>query len=221
MFDAADQFINESFEAQTIRPNDMDLLLSKGWRHFGGYFFRYNLGIHGFEIRRVIPLRIDLGSFSFTRSQRRNLIRNSGLLVQNTLLSITTASVELFERHRFRFAENIPATINEFIPDKADQSPTQTRQISVFENDKLIAESYFDVSETGVSGIYAIFDPDLKKRGLGIFTLLKEIEFAIAAGKKYYYLGYVYEGSSFYDYKKRFLSTEAFDWNENWSAFIA
>ena len=53
-------------------------------------------------------------------------------------------------------------------------------------------------------------------RRVGIFTMLKEIEYAIAAGKRYYYHGYAYEGESFYDYKKKFNAVEYFDWAGNW-----
>jgi len=73
--------------------------------------------------------------------------------------------------------------------------------------------------ERTLSGIYAMFDPEEAQRGLGIFTMLKEIEFAISNGKEFYYQGYAYEGESFYDYKKRFRGTECFDWRGGWEGF--
>ena len=79
--------------------------------------------------------------------------------------------------------------------------------------------SYFDIGKKASSGIYAMFDPEVSMRGLGIFTMLKEIEFAVDTGKQFYYQGYAYEGSSFYDYKKRFRGTESFDWNGKWTTF--
>ena len=66
-----------------------------------------------------------------------------------------------------------------------------------------------------------MFDPELSDRGLGIFTMLKEIEFAIADGKEFYYQGYSYEGESFYDYKKRFRGTEWYDWKGSWTALLS
>ena len=69
---------------------------------------------------------------------------------------------------------------------------------------------------TSISGIYAIFDPAEPARALGIFTMLKELEFAAATGREFYYQGYSYEGESFYDYKKRFAGNQEFDWNGNW-----
>jgi arginine-tRNA-protein transferase len=64
-----------------------------------------------------------------------------------------------------------------------------------------------------------MFDPAAAVRGLGIFTLLKEIEFAINNGKVFFHLGYTYEGESFYDYKKRFRALERFDWSGGWEPF--
>ena len=83
----------------------------------------------------------------------------------------------------------------------------------------LAAVSYFDIGERSNSGIYAMFDPAFSSRRLGIFTILKEIEYAASTGKEFYYQGYAYEGTSFYDYKKQFRGSEAFDWMGNWGEF--
>ena len=65
-----------------------------------------------------------------------------------------------------------------------------------------------------------MFDPELAGRRLGIFTILKEIEFARETGRQFYYLGYCYEGNSFYDYKKQFRGTESYDWKAGWKTFV-
>ena len=83
----------------------------------------------------------------------------------------------------------------------------------------LLATSFFDVGSTAVSGIYAVFEPAKPSRSLGIFTMLKESQFARQSGMQFYYQGYCYSGESFYDYKKRFRGTEAFDWSGNWYPF--
>ena len=64
-------FINEAFHADLVASAELDQLLAGGWRHFGTHFFRYNLGIYGGEIRRVMPLRIRLADFRLSKSQRR------------------------------------------------------------------------------------------------------------------------------------------------------
>ena len=214
--DADFEYINEAFEADKATPVQMDTLWANGWRHFGNYFFRYNLGMVGEDIRLVMPLRIRLKDFSFSKSQRRVLRDNADLKIKFEPLSIDDEAEALFHRHKLRFDQHPPESIYEFISSHANDSPCETKQMRLFDGDRYIASSYFDIGSRACSGVYAIFEPSESKRGLGIFTMLKEIEYAIERGKEFYYQGYAYEGESFYDYKKRFRATEVFDWNQNW-----
>jgi len=209
-------FINEEFFADAVGPAKLDKLLALGWRHFGTHFFRYSLNIYNGEIRRVLPLRIDLSKFYLSRSQRRILSRNADLRVENRPIEITADSEELFHRHRQRFDHGVPETVYDFLSAQPATIPCEGREIAVYEGERLTAVSYFDVGARTLSGIYAMFDPAEAQRGLGIFTMLKEIECAIASGREFYYQGYAYEGESFYDYKKRFSGLEVYDWQGNW-----
>ena len=216
MFDFEVSFINEEFDAAQVSPEQLDALLASGWRHFGTHFFRYNLAFYQFDIRRVIPLRIRLADFAFSKSQRRVLRRNQDLETIVRPIEITTNSEFLFHRHKQRFNHGVPDSIYDFLSREPAVAPTEANEVAVFHGGRLVAVSYFDVGASAVSGIYAMFEPTLNSRSLGIFTLLKEIEFAIGSGKRFYYLGYAYEGESFYDYKKRFRATEVFDWKGEW-----
>lgn len=216
MFDFEVSFINEEFDAARVSPDQLDALLASGWRHFGTQFFRYNFALYQFDIRRVIPLRIRLADFTFSRSQRRVLRRNQDLETVVRPIEITTNSEFLFHRHKQRFNHGVPDSIYDFLSREPAVVPTEANEVAVFHGGRLVAVSYFDIGTSAVSGIYAMFEPTLNSRSLGIFTLLKEIEFAIESGKRFYYLGYAYEGESFYDYKKRFRATEEFDWKGEW-----
>ena len=216
MFDLEVSFINEEFDAAKVSPEQLDALLASGWRHFGTQFFRYNLAFYQFDIRRVIPLRIRLADFTFSKSQRRVLRRNQDLETIVRPIEITTNSEFLFHRHKQRFNHGVPDSIYDFLSREPAVLPTEGKEVAVFHGGRLVAVSYFDIGTSAVSGIYAMFEPTLNSRSLGILTLLKEIEFAIESGKRFYYLGYAYEGESFYDYKKRFRATEEFDWKGEW-----
>jgi Putative arginyl-tRNA:protein arginylyltransferase len=197
----------------------MDELLAEGWRHFGTYFFRYNMGFHDFEIRRVYPLRIRLADFSFSRSQRRILRRNEDLQTVIRPVVIDAEKMHLFDRHKRRFKENIPDSIYDFLSQSPAEVPCRALETSVYENGTLLAASFFDVGAESVSSIYAMFEPEEKKRSLGIYTMLLEIKYALENGKKFFYQGYAYEGNSFYDYKKKFRAVEKYDWNGGWEKF--
>lgn len=210
-------FINEEFQANAVTPEQMDLLLADAWRHFGTHFFRYSLGIYRDEIRRVIPLRIRLADFKLSKSQRRVLRKNESLRVEIRPIEITAESEALFHRHKERFEHGVPASIFDFVSREPATVPNLGSEIAVYREDNLVAVSYFDEGNSTTSGIYAIFDPDESSRRLGIFTMLKEIEYSIETGREFYYHGYAYQGESFYDYKKRFSALEQFDWNGNWT----
>lgn len=214
------RFINEEFYADAVAPERYELLLADAWRHFGPHFFRYNFGIYEDEIRRVIPLRIRLADFKLSKSQRRVLRRNANLDVSIGTYSITPETHKLFERHKLRFKSGVPNTIYDFIARDADSSPTELFEIKVRENERLVAASFFDIAERSVSAIYGCFDPELPSRSLGIFTMLKVMEYATQSGLAFYYHGYAYEGESFYDYKKRFSGLEQFEWDGNWHPFL-
>ena len=216
MLEADLHFINEEFHSESVSPKQLDTLLADGWRHFGTQFFRYNLGFYGDDIRRVIPLRIRLADFSLSKSQRRVLRKNLDLKTIIRPITITAAVEKLFDVHKIRFDHAIPNSIRDFISHEPADVPCEALEVSVFDNDTLVAASYFDIGENSTSGIYAMFEPQQSRRGLGIFTMLKEIEFALGEKKEFYYQGYCYEGESFYDYKKRFSGTEGYNWIKKW-----
>lgn len=213
------QYINEEFYADAVRPEQMDMLWADAWRHFGTHFFRYNLGFYREEIRQVLPLRIRLSDFSLSKNQRRVLRTNEDLNVNGRPIQIDNETEELFHRHKQRFDHGVPDSIYNFLSHEPGTSPCEANEIRVTSGDTLVAVSYFGIGERATSGIYAMFEPTMTARSQGIFTLLKEIEYSIEHGKEFYYLGYCYEGESFYDYKKRFRGTEVFDWNGEWSNY--
>ncbi|HUR99285.1 MAG TPA: GNAT family N-acetyltransferase [Pyrinomonadaceae bacterium] len=214
--DADIHFINEEFFADRVAPHQLDELLANGWRHFGTQFFRYSLGVYESDIRRVIPLRIRLHNFLPSKSQRRALRQNADASVEIRPIEITGEAVALFEKHKHRFKNGVPESIHDFLEANSSLMPCEAFELNVRVSGRLVAASYFDVGAGSVSAIYGMFDPEFSTRSLGIFTMLKEIEFALANGKEFYYQGYSYEGQSFYDYKKRFRGTEGYDWTGTW-----
>lgn len=210
------RFIYDEFNASSVTPEQLDLLLADGWRHFGTHFFRYSLNVYRDQIVRVIPLRIRLAHFSLSKSQRRVLKRNEDLNVESAPIKITDEIERLFDRHKRRFDHGVPESIYDFLSHDAANYPTSGFQITARDPDgTLLAASFFDVGAESVSAIYGCFDPDETRRSLGIFAMLKVIEYAIDHAATFYYHGYAYDCDSFYDYKKRFSAVEEYDW-EAW-----
>ncbi|MCS6796562.1 MAG: arginine-tRNA-protein transferase [Raineya sp.] len=217
--------LNEYFFQTNISGAELDELLSKGWRHFGEYFFRYESSFletetGSLEQVQVIPLRICLEDFSFSKKQRKILKKNISFQVKRKLVEITNYKHELFAKHALRFSSNRPNSLFNFISTNPTFVPLPTYEIEVWDADKLIANSFVDITPQAFSSIYAMFDTDYAEYSLGIFTLLQEIEWAKSLQKKYLYLGYAYDKSSFYDYKKRFHALEKYNWQKDcWEKF--
>jgi leucyl-tRNA---protein transferase len=210
-------FINEAFRVDSVSQDQLDLLLERGWRHFGTNFFRYSVNVYRDEIRRVLPLRIRLSKFKLSKSQRRCLKRNADLRVEIRETKVTDQAKRLFHRHKRRFESGPPSTIYAFLSRSPATVPCIGHEVACYNSrDELIAVSYFDIGAATISGVYAMFEPEESARGLGTFTMLKEIQYAIDSQCEFYYQGYAYEGPSFYDYKLRYSGIERFDWQGHW-----
>src|SRR5262245_52519082 len=101
-------FIDEYFVCSQTTPEQMDWLWAQGWRHFGAYFFRYSAAQHWGGLRTVLPLRVDLSKFDYSRSQKRVLAKNRDLRVVIRDTFIDETKEDLFYSHRERFKDNIP-----------------------------------------------------------------------------------------------------------------
>ena len=57
--------------------------------------------------------------------------------------------------------------------------------------------------------------PEYNYLSLGIFGVIKEIEYAKSLNLKYYYLGYYIENNQKMSYKNKFIPHNFFDWKKN------
>lgn len=192
----------------------MDQAWAAGWRHFDRYFFRYSTqqASEG-SLQTITPLRIDLASCTFTKSQRRVLSKNADLRTEIVPAAIDGELRALFQRHKLRFTQNIPDTLETFLGPDPALGPCTCRMVRVFDGPRLVAASFLDVGMQSASSVYGLFEPEYARRSLGTFTLLLEIQHCREAGFRWLYTGYATHEPSLYDYKKQFRSTQYLDWN--------
>jgi leucyl-tRNA---protein transferase len=198
-----------------------DELLAKGWRHNGIMTFRINIDIdeEGKQCA-VIPLRYRLKDFAFSKSQRGILKRNQDLTYIIRPTVINDEKHDLFFRHVVKFKSNHPDSIYDFISSDL-RRPFKTWELCVYKEDKLIACSFMDITPQSISSTYAMYDLAESKRSLGIYTMILELQYAMSKKKKFYYPGYAFEQPSFYDYKKKFMNVEFYDWhNDVWLPLV-
>ncbi|WP_044203951.1 hypothetical protein [Flammeovirga sp. OC4] len=209
-------YILDEFSRTWVSPSQYDYLLAKGWRHFGSNFFRYNISIHNEKVCNVLPLRLRVNDFQPSKSQRKILRKCGEFQLSIQKVVIDDLSEELFEIHKEKFVDNVPQNIFDFLSkEKTATTPTTILDLRVYDEDKLIAVSYFGVGENALSSIYGMFHPEYKSYSLGIFTMLVEIMYAKQLECDYYYHGYCYDVPSFYDYKKKFAAMETYLWDKD------
>ena len=213
----------ESFEAQHVPPGGMDQLWAQGWRHFGTQFFRYSHMEHEGRIELIVPLRVDLAALRLSKGQRRVLRRNADLTVTCSPAELHCEARELFHRHKTRFTTNVPDDLSSFLSDEPARKPCTCLELRCSLGRELVALSWMDVGGDAVSSVYAVFAPEHAARSPGIFTLLCELEWAAAQGRRHAYPGYTTLGPGHYDYKKQLPALEGYDWSSRawrpWSDF--
>ena len=194
------------FFADNVDYDELDYLLSCGWRKFGNYFFRPSCG----ECKACIPVRVNVRTFRMSESQRRLVRKNSDIRLEFDKTSESKEVFEIMQEHSLvRFGKR--TEWDEYVRSFCTPScPSIQSFYSI--NGNLAASGFIDVSSHSLSSVYFVYRPSYLKRALGIFSVLKEIEKALEMGLDYYYLGYFVEGNSRMAYKSRFFPHERFDW---------
>ena len=95
-------------------------------------------------------------------------------------------------------------------------SPVATIEIEYFLQDRLLGVSIADQSSEALSSVYMYFDPDFARRSLGVYSVLREIDYCRETGRPYYYLGFYVKNCSKMDYKARFRPYEMLNADYEW-----
>ena len=179
--------------------------LDRGWRRFGKMFFRPNCT----DCSKCIPLRVDLKNFKMTKSMRRAQNRNQDVRVEIGIPECTREHIKLhnmYHRHQNKIKNwphhNISATEYRML---FCEPMTFAREYRYFNSqNEMIAVGYVDELPTAFSSLYFFYNPEWAPLSPGIFSILTEINKAIADGADYYHLGYYVKGCPSMQYKLRF-----------------
>ena len=195
------------FFATDLTAEELDTVLSRGWRKFGMYYFRPVCADCG----RCIPIRIKTAELIPSKSQRRALRDCRDIRVEFKELEYRDEIYELYEDHSLnRFGK--VSTPEEFRTSFYVQS-CPTLQSEYYVGDKLAGAGFIDLSSNALSSIYFFYGSEFSKLRLGTFSAFKEAYYALSLGLKYYYLGYFIENNSRMAYKNSFRINEKMDWD--------
>jgi arginine-tRNA-protein transferase len=172
------------------------------------------------RLEAVVPVRIALAEFELSKGHRRILRRNCDLEVRVGPATVDSVRSRLFHLHKQRFRQSPPSHLRQYLGARPGVSPCTTIEFAAYHEGNLIAASYLDLGQHGVSTQYGMFDPAFSERSLGTATMLWEIAHGRELGCAHYYMGYVFSTPSELDYKKNFRCVEWFDWRGQWRSLL-
>jgi len=188
---------------EALSGNELDQFLALGWYRMHQYIFTVS-HIEQDGLYRVHWLRYVLDEIKNHVSHRRIRNRNKDLrFTIEDFTAIRADHVDLHGRYRASIDFDGALSIQECLFGASDpvNNIFNTKCISVFDRDKLVAGGYFDVGENSATSILHFSDPLYKSNSLGKYLILLTLDYLKCNGYTFYYPGYVVEGLPKMNYK--------------------
>jgi len=202
-----------------LTPEEYEARMNAGWRKFGHLLFR-PVCTGCSECRSI---RIPVATFAPSRSQTRTLRRNADLKVVLGWPSVDAERLDLY--HGYHAAQEGIRGWSASTKSEDDyafsfvENPVPSAEIAVYDDDRLCAIVLTDITPNTVSGVYHFYDPAMRDRGIGVFSMLQTIEVARQMNKAYAYFGYYVADSASLAYKANFRPCELLGGDGQWYPF--
>ena len=190
-----------SHRPETLSGTELDRFLSIGWYRMGQNIFTTNHIFQGADAYWVFWLRYHLPDISFSAKQKKIIARVSRFSLQVKPFRLTREHEDLYEQYHEGITFDAPPSISSFLYDEYGNNVFSTSIIELRDGKKLVAAGIFDEGNNSIAGIMNFYDPDYAQYSPGKFMMLKKVELACSAGKKWYYPGYIVHGLPKFDYK--------------------
>ena len=190
-------------------------LIEQGFRRSAAHIYRPHCG----SCTACVSVRIPVDAFTVTTSQQKIIRRNQDLTVQAISSAFREEHYALYQH----YIEQRHADGDMYLPSvKQFQSFINSNLdfVRFYEfrlDKKLLAVAVTDLLPAGLSAMYTFFDPDDKRRSLGRYAILWQIQEAQRLGLPYVYLGYWIKDCQKMNYKTQYQPLEGFI-DQRWQA---
>lgn len=177
-------------------------LVRRGFRRSGTFTYRPRCD----TCRACIPVRLDVASFTPSRTQRRTFSCHSNLGLSLHPLKDNEEHFTLYQRYqKARHSEGVMDNDsheqyrNFLLHSHVDTTLVEFRECGV-----LRMVSIIDILDDGLSSVYTFYDPDVAQASYGTFNILWQAELCRRLELDYLYLGYWIKDSAKMAYKANF-----------------
>ena len=170
------------------------------------------------DCRACVPIRVPTERFRPSRSQRRCLRKNADLAIAFGPPTPTEEKLDLYARYlSFRHPDGQMTGDADSFEDFLYKPATESIEVVYRTPEgRLLGVGLCDLTPTSLSTVYFYSEPGEEKRGLGTFSVLTEIDFALRTDRLHYYLGYWIADSPKMAYKNRFRPAEGLGHDGVW-----
>lgn len=212
-------------DPEELPAEELDRWLARGWYRMGQSLFTARYVVFDDVLRAAVWTRLKLDGYRFRKGLRKVLTRVDASFRTEIGPRVLDAEREaLYQRYRAIAKGDRSPTLQDFLYGDSEQDIFDTREVRVWDGDRLVAFSWFDLGRDGVQSLIGVYDPDEARHSLGFYTMLAEIRYGIETGRRWFYPGYVLPGDPSMDYKLRVGDMEFLDLDRNrwrpWTDFV-
>lgn len=180
-----------------------------GFRRSGDFIYKPECN----QCRQCLSCRIPVIDFQISSQQKKAWKKNQDLHMAITQIKdVTIEHYKLYERYinlRHQDGDMFPPSYEQFEKFLL-HDVTNGFFLELWKDDKLISVSACDLLDDGLSAVYTFFEPDEHKRSLGVFAILKQIEYIKSIDLPFVYLGYWVPHAKKMSYKNQYLPLDIF-----------
>ena len=203
---------------QSLIKEELDLYLAKGYFRSRDMMYHSPIAFTDDGVFSVVRTRLPLKDHTFRKSQRKLINKcNKAFRYEFAKIALTAEKEALYQIYKSTFKGNLADTLEGTFVGSFESPFFDTYEISIYDDDRLIATSYYDIGKESMASIMGIYHPDYAAYSLGIFTMYIEVIEAQLIGLKYYYAGYILPGNNRFQYKERLGDLECIDEKGQWS----
>ncbi|HFA48128.1 MAG TPA: arginine-tRNA-protein transferase [Bacteroidetes bacterium] len=198
---------------ESITHEELDAYLGRGWYRMGQMVFTCHFLFFEKNLYSPVWTRLPLQGYAFRKSLRK-ITRNVEKQFSVTIgpAELTEKKEMLFQKYSHNFDGNIGLSLKHNLQEEKETNIFDTYEVLVFHGKKLIALSFFDRGKISLTSILGIYDPAYHRHSLGLYTMLREIQYGLDNGYRYYYPGYIVPGNERFDYKLRIGKKEELEY---------